>query len=86
MNKELENFWEQLKTQRDELRVRVHLAKSELSDEWEVIEKKWHVAEGKLHHLQNEAIDSTAEMKHSAKVVMEEISDAYDRIKNRLSD
>jgi hypothetical protein len=86
MNKELERLWEQLKTQRDELRVRAHLAKSELRDEWEVIEKKWQVAEGKLHHLQDEAIDSTEEMKHSVKVVMEEISDAYDRIKNRFSD
>ena len=86
MNKELENFWEQLKTQRDELGVRVYLVKSELSDEWEVVEKKWHDAERKLHHLQDEAIDSTAEMKHSVKVVMEEISGAYDRIKIRLKD
>ncbi len=86
MNKELEKFWEQLKTQRDELGVKVYLAKSELNDEWEVIEKKWQAAEGKLHHLQDKAIDSTEEMKHSMTVVLEEISDAYDRIKIRLGD
>lgn len=51
-----------------------------------MIEKKWQVTEGKLHQLQDMAFDSTEEMKHSVKVVMEEISAAYGRIKNRLGD
>ena len=86
MNKEIEKFWEQLKTQRDELRVRAHLARAELKDEWEVIEKKWCEADGKLHHLRDKTIDTTDEMKHSMQVCMEEISAAYDRIKDRLND
>lgn len=86
MNKEIEKIWEQLKSQRDELRVRAQLAEYELRDEWEVVEKKWHKAEGKFQHLQDEATESTAEMKYSAKVIMGEISDAYDRIKVRLKD
>jgi hypothetical protein len=86
MNKEIEVFWEQLKTQRDELRVRAQLVEYELRDEWEVIEQKWHKAERKFQHLQDEATESTVEMKHSVKVIMDEISDAYDRIKIRLKD
>ena len=86
MNKEIEDFWEQLKTQKDEMRVRAHLARAELREELEELEEKWGKAEAKFNRLQDEAIESTEEMKNSTKVIMEEISSAYDRIKQRLND
>ena len=38
-NEKLENLWQELKTERDELRVQMHLAKAELRDEWEELEE-----------------------------------------------
>jgi hypothetical protein len=84
MSDELENLWQKIKTQRDELRVQGHLAKAELEDEWRDLELKWETAEKNLQHLQSEAKETTDEWRSSAKVVMEELSAAYDRIKGRL--
>jgi hypothetical protein len=84
MNKDIENFWAQLKTQRDELVARAYLAKAELKDEREALEIKWLEAEKKIHHLQDEAIETTQEMKYSAHIILEEIYTAYKRIKARL--
>ena len=86
MNKDLNTLWEQLKTQRDEIRLKAHLATAELKDEWEELEEKWKYAEVKLNKPRHEAKDSAADLKASTKIVLDEISSAYDRIKDRLSD
>lgn len=86
MNTDIENFRDLLKTQRDELIVRAHLAKADLKDEWKVLEEKWKIADKKFHHLQDEAIESSEEMKNSTHIIMEEISIAYKRIRARLGD
>ena len=70
----------------DELRVRSHLAKAEFRDEWQELELKWETAEKNLNHLQKEAKETTEDVKTSAKIVLEELSSAYDRIKDRLKD
>ena len=84
MNLEIEEFWQRLKTERDELRVKVHLGKAELEDEWEALEDKFSRAERKFNHLQHEAQESGAEIKQAFDVIGEEISTAYARIKSRL--
>ncbi len=35
-----DTLWAELKTQRDELRVQVHLAGAEIKDEWEEVDDK----------------------------------------------
>jgi hypothetical protein len=84
MSDEFEKLWQKIRTQRDELRVQGHLAKAELEDEWLELELKWETAEKNLQHLKSEAKETSGEWKASAKVVMEELSSAYDRIKQRL--
>jgi len=86
MGSDIEEFWEKLKVQRDEMRVQAHLARAEFRDEWDEVEKKWHKAEQKFHSMQDHAVETTAEMQRSAKVVMEEIASTYERIKKRLDD
>ena len=86
MGSDIEEFWEKLKAQRDEMRVQAHLAQAEFRDEWDEVEKKWHKAEQKFNRVQDQAIETTAEMQRSAKVIMEEIASAYERIKERLDD
>ena len=84
MSDDLEKLWQNVKTQRDELRVQGHLAKAELEDEWHDLELKWETAEKNLQHFQSQAKDVSDDWKDSARVVMEELSSAYDRIKSRL--
>ena len=86
MSSDIEAFWEKLKTQRDEMQVQAHLARAEFGDEWNEVEKKWQKAEQELNRVQDHAIETTAEMQHSAKIIMEEISSTYQRIKKRLDD
>ena len=83
---DIDDLWKNLKTQRDEMRVQANLARAEFRDEMEGLEKKWQKAEQAFDHLQDKAVETTAEMQSSAKVVMEEISSAYDRIRRRLDD
>ena len=83
---DIENLWQKLKAQRDEMRVQAHLARAEFRDEWAEVEQKWHKAEQAFDHLQDQAVETTQEMQHSAKVVMEEIAGAYERIRKRLHD
>jgi DNA repair exonuclease SbcCD ATPase subunit len=86
MSSDIDDFWEKLKTQRDEMKVQAHLARAEFRDEWNEVEEKWQKAEQALNRVQDQAIETTAEMQKSAKVIMEEIASTYERIKQRLDD
>jgi DNA repair exonuclease SbcCD ATPase subunit len=86
MSDDINDFWEKLKAQRDEMKVQAHLARAEFRDEWDEVEIKWQKAEQKLQRVQDHAIETTTEMQRSAKVVMEEIASTYQRIKERLDD
>jgi NTP pyrophosphatase (non-canonical NTP hydrolase) len=79
-------FWDTLKVQRDELRVQMHLARAELKDEWDEVEKKWDDAQEKLDDVVTDASVAAKEAQHVLKVVGEEISDTYERIKSRLKE
>ena len=39
---ELHELGDELKQARDELRVEMHLAKADIRDDWEELEKQWH--------------------------------------------
>ena len=86
MGHDIETIWQRIKTERDELRVQLELGKAEFKDEWESLEDRFQLAERKLHQLQHESAESATELKKSAGVIVEEISSAYDRIRNRLRD
>ncbi len=86
MSSDIDDFWEKLKTQRDEMKVQAHLARAEFRDEWNEVEEKWQKAEQAFDRVQDQAIETTAEMQKSAKVIMEEIASTYERIKQRLDD
>ncbi len=86
MHDDLQALWKKIKTQRDELVVQSHLAKSEFKDEWDKLEVKWQSAEKSLNKLETEAKEATEDIGQATKVVMDELSSAYNRIKDRLSD
>ena len=48
LRERLEQELEDLRTTRDELRVRVHLGKMGAEEQWEQVEKQWQHVESKL--------------------------------------
>jgi hypothetical protein len=86
MNDLLEETWQQLKTQRDEIKVQIHLAQAELKDELDELEPKWQEAQGKFEELKQGSEEVASDVQNAAKVVADELSNAYARIKARLGD
>mgnify|MGYP006283893387 FL=1 len=81
---ELERVKDTLQQQRDELRVQVHLARLEAKHEWDQAEQKFHALEGKLLNVSTEVSEASKDVLASAKLLTEEIHNAYERIRRHL--
>ena len=85
MNNQFEQTWEKIKTDRDELKLQMHLAHLELKDEWEnSLEPKWHDAQHKIKNIVDGSKENVHEISLSLSVIAEELNTAYDRIRARL--
>lgn len=84
MDERLKEAFDNLKTLRDEVRLQAHLARAELRDEWEDLEDKWQDVEQKLEQAGDEAREKATEVNVGLKVIVEELSAAYSRIRDRL--
>lgn len=85
ISEELEQLSEKLKQDRDEIKLKLHLAGMEAKDEWEKTEDTWNGLKDKLDDIVDETKETTDELLNSAKVVADELGQAYERIKNRLT-
>jgi uncharacterized protein with NRDE domain len=74
-----------LKTQRDELRVQIHLANAEVRDEWEKLEVKWEHYQARILAASTAASDAAREVMSALQLIGDELAEAYRRIKNGLS-
>jgi len=84
MSDKMDALLNSLKTERDELRVKLHLLKAEAKDEWDDVEKHWEHLEGKLGQLKDEAAESGEEIGAASRQLAEEIGKAYRRIRKTL--
>jgi hypothetical protein len=75
---------EKLRRERDEIRLKLHLGKAELRDEWEALERKWENIEGRVAGIANEARDASHEVGAAFGVLAEELGEAYRRIRRKL--
>jgi seryl-tRNA synthetase len=82
---ELDRAWQELQRQRDELNLKMHLAKAEAKDEWQELEKKWHEVKPKLDAAGGEAAKAGENVLAGLKLTLEEMRKGYERIKSRLS-
>jgi hypothetical protein len=83
--KDMETFIQKIEQQRDELLLKMHLAKADAKDEWAVAEKKWEQMKAKTPILANAGSESVKEVGAAVKLVGEEILHSYDRIKKILA-
>ena len=75
---------EELRHQRDELNVKLHLAKLEARDEWEKIESRFAKFEVKTKELGGVTAEASSDIGEAAKLLGEEIRDGIKKIVNHL--
>ena len=80
----LEEIVGKLKTERDELRVQLHLLAAEAKDEWEEVEKRWEHLESRMKRVGDAAADAGDDVAAAGKQLAEEIGSAYQRIRKSL--
>lgn len=92
MQEELGKIIENVKRQRDELKLKITLGRAEARDEWEEVEKKWRQLKGKREILARETGEAAKSVGKSvgketvtaAKNISEDIKEAYARIRKLL--
>lgn len=75
---------ENLKTERDELNVRMHLAGAELRDDWQKLEERWEHLNSKLHQLGEASSESSGDINAAIKLLGEELKAGYKRVRSAM--
>jgi putative cell wall-binding protein len=85
MKEEFNKLIEKLKTERDEVNLKIHLASMDAKKEYEEAEKKWVEVKAKAAEIADDAVETSEEFIAKVKVVGEELKGTYNRISSRLS-
>lgn len=86
IKKEVENLSAKLKSQRDEIELKLHLASMEAKDEWDKAEGKWGQFKDKVEDIADDTKETSEDLLEATKVIGDELKTAYQRIVRRLSD
>ena len=84
MKIEFDNFLEKLKAERDELKLKLHLVSMEAKEEFEEAEKNWDKLKIKAAEIADDSKETSEELVGKAKIIGEELKEAYGRISKRL--
>ena len=84
INEKYEKLSKELKTERDEIKVKLHLLSMETKEEWDELEKKYEQFKAKASTVTEVAEDSAGDIAEALKLVGEELGEAYKRIKKSL--
>ena len=86
MKQEFDALLEKLKTERDEMQLKMHLASMEVKEEFSEAEKQWEYVKQKASEIADDSVETTDDLIAAAKIVGEELKDAYQRIAKRIQD
>jgi hypothetical protein len=76
---DMQKFIDDLKTARDEAKVKIHLGSKDVQDQWAELEKRWHSFKTKAE------LEKTAgELSGTIKVLGSELKHAYVRLRQAL--
>jgi len=84
LQNEIDNFIEGIKQQRDELKLQLHLGKTEVRGEWEEAERKLDHIVGKADVVRRELGDASEDVLAAIKLTADEIKNGYNRIRKVL--
>jgi len=82
VREDFEKVLADLKTQRDELAVKANLARKEVREEWEELEKKLEHLRARAVVIGREAGEAAEDVGKAARVVVDEIKKGYARIRD----
>ena len=85
IKEEFNNLIEKLKTQRDEINLKMHLASMNAKTEFEEAEKRWLQVKTKAADIADDAVVTSEEVIAKTRIVGEELKETYRRIAKRLS-
>jgi hypothetical protein len=74
-----------LARRRDELRLKMHLAKADAKSEWEKAEQKWERIQTDLDRAEQGSGEAVDDIRKGVKALTDEVSDAYKRIRSTIS-
>jgi CBS domain-containing protein len=84
MKERVQKEIEELRGMRDDLKVRIHLAKADARDLWEKLEKQLHGLEAKGRQLSHASEEPLRDVRDAARLLIDEIRDGYRRIRDAL--
>ena len=86
MKEQFEQLLEKLTAERDEINLQLHLASMEVKDEFSASEGVWEQVKQKASEIADDSVETTDEFIVAAKVIGEELGEAYQRITKRIED
>lgn len=86
IKEEFNHLIDKLKTERDEINLKLHLATLEVKQEFEEAEPKLNQLKIKGAEIIDESVEVSEDMLAKAKIVGEELKETYQRIAKRLSE
>jgi len=75
---------DELRRVRDELKVRIHLAKADAKDRWDKLEHQFHRLEAKARQISQASEEPLRDVRDAVRLLIDEIRDGYRRIREAL--
>ena len=79
-----EKILKELKVERDDLKVQLHLLNMDAKEEWNELENKYETLKAKASIVADAAEDSAGEVIEALKLVGEELREGYKRIRRSM--
>ena len=75
---------EELRSVRDELKVRMHLAKLDAEELWEELEGRWQNAEARLKVLGEASSEAAEDVAEAVELVFQELKHGYEKLRRLI--
>jgi hypothetical protein len=86
IKEEFDHLLDKLKTERDEIHLKLHLASLDVKQEFEEAEPAWNQLKDKGVEIIDDSVEISDEVIAKAKIVAEELKETYQRIAKRLAE
>lgn len=86
IKEEFDNLLDKLKSERDGINLKLHLASMEVKQEFDEAESKWNSLKIKGAELVDDSAEISEDVVAKAKIVAEELKETYQRIAKRLAE
>ena len=84
VKKRIEEMLSELRQERDELKVKLQLAKMDVSEEWKKLEAQLEKLDAKAEELGNVAADASHDIAAAAKLLGEEITRGFEKFRKHF--